>query len=84
MIPGCLWVLALAIVALLPMQAQMLPGFALLLAAPVLLLWIGHVHGWLWLAIGLFAFVSMFRNPLRYILRRVLHRPAPLLRGLEG
>ena len=83
MILGCVWVLAAAIVAMLPMKRQMIPGLALLVAAPVLLVWIGWVHGWLWLAFGVFAFVSMFRNPLLYFLRRALGRPAPLPKELE-
>ena len=62
---GALWVLAAAATAVLPMRRQMIPGLALLIAAPVLLVWIGYAHGWLWLAFGLFAFVSMFRRPLR-------------------
>lgn len=78
LILGSLWVVASAIVAMLPMRAQMLPGLTLLILAPVLLVWIAWVHGWIWLAIGLFAFLSMFRNPLRYFLRRALGRPAPL------
>jgi hypothetical protein len=80
---GALWVIASAIVAMLPMRAQMVPGVALLIAAPVLLVWIGWTHGWVWLALGLFAFVSMFRNPLRYFVRRALGRPAPLPKELE-
>jgi hypothetical protein len=80
---GALWVIASAIVAMLPMRAQMVPGVALLIAAPVLLVWIGWTHGWVWLALGLFAFVSMFRNPLRYFARRALGRPAPLPKELE-
>lgn len=80
---GCLWVIASALVAMLPMRQQMLPGVALLIAAPVLLVWIGRVHGWIWLAIGLFAFVSMFRNPLRYFLFRALGRSAPLPKDLQ-
>jgi hypothetical protein len=48
-----------------------------------LLVWIGWEHGWLWLAIGLFAFLSMFRNPLLYFARRALGRPAPLPKELE-
>ncbi|MES2915835.1 MAG: DUF2484 family protein [Pseudomonadota bacterium] len=83
LILGALWVVAAAVVAMLPMRRQMLPGMALLIAAPVLLVWIGFVHGWLWLALGLFAFVSMFRNPLLYFLRRALGRPAPLPKELE-
>lgn len=80
---GCLWVLASAIVAMLPMKRQMVPGVALLIAAPALLVWIAYVHGWVWLAFGLFAFLSMFRNPLRYFIRRALGLPAPLPKELE-
>jgi Protein of unknown function (DUF2484) len=80
---GCLWVLAATATAMLPMRRQMVPGLALLAAAPVLLVWIGYVHGWLWLAIGLFAFLSMFRNPLLYFLRRAMGKPAPLPKELE-
>ncbi|CAN1504630.1 Protein of unknown function DUF2484 [Paracoccaceae bacterium] len=83
LILGCLWVLASAITAMLPMRMQFPPGITLLIAAPVLLVWIGLVHGWLLLAVGLFAFVSMFRHPLRYFLRRALGRPAPLPKELQ-
>ena len=72
---GCLWVIAAAITAMLPIRRQMLPGFTLLAAAPVLLIWIGYVHGWLWLAVGLFAFASMFRRPLIYVARKALGLP---------
>jgi signal transduction histidine kinase len=75
LILGALWVLATAATAVLPMRRQMIPGLALLIAAPVLLVWIGYAHGWLWLAFGLFAFVSMFRRPLRYFANRALGRP---------
>jgi hypothetical protein len=83
LILGCVWVIAAAVVAMLPMRRQMLPGLALLIAAPALLIWIGLVHGWVWLGFGLFAFLSMFRNPLLYFLRRALGRPAPLPEELE-
>lgn len=67
---GCVWVFASAIVALLPMRLQYAPGITLLVLAPVLLGWIGWVHrGWM-LAFGVFAFLSMFRNPLLYFWRR--------------
>ncbi len=83
LILGALWVLAAALVAMLPMRRQMVPGIALLIAAPVLLAWIAAAHGWVWLAVGLFAFLSMFRNPLIYFARRALGRPAPLPKELE-
>ena len=73
---GCIWVVAAAITAMLPMRFQKFPGIPLLFAAPILLFWIGRVHGWLWLAIGLFAFLSMFRRPLVYLGRRALGIPA--------
>ncbi len=66
----CLWVLASAVVALLPMKHQYKPGFTLLLAAPLLIIWIGYDYGWWVGLIGLFAFGSMFRNPLIYFYRR--------------
>lgn len=77
LIIGALWVVAAAITAMLPMRTQMVPGITLLIAAPVLLVWIGLTHGWLWLAFGTFAFVSMFRNPLLYFIRRALGYPNP-------
>jgi Protein of unknown function (DUF2484) len=83
LILGCVWVLAATATAMLPMRRQMVPGVALLIAAPVLLGWIGYAHGWIWLAVGLFAFLSMFRNPLLYFLRSALGRPAPLPKELE-
>ena len=83
LILGCVWVLASAIVATVPMRGQMVPGVALLLAAPVLLVWTGWAHGGVWLAVGLFAFVSMFRNPRRSFARRALGLPAPLPKELE-
>lgn len=69
---GCLWVVASTVVALLPMRRQYAPGLALLLAAPLLIAWIGHAHGWPYAAAGLFAFVSLFRNPLIFLARRAL------------
>ena len=73
---GCLWVLASAGVALMPMRHQYMPGVALLLLAPLLLIWIGREHG-VWLALlALAAAASMFRRPLIYFGRKAL--------GLEG
>lgn len=78
MVLGALWVLAATATALLPMRHQMIPGLALLIAAPILLVLIGMTYGWLWLAFGLFAFVSMFRRPLRYFALKAMGRdPGP-------
>ena len=70
LISGCVWVLLATFVALLPMRRQYAPGIALLIAAPLLLGWIAMDHGWWIFAAGSFAFLSMYRNPLIYFLRR--------------
>lgn len=75
---GCLWVVAAAGTAMLPMRLQRYPGLPLLLAAPVLLVWIAHDLGWIWLAVGTFAFISMFRRPLEYFARRAMGLPTYL------
>jgi len=74
LIIACLWVLAATITALLQMRHQYAPGLTLLLAAPALLVWIGYDHG-LWVT-GLcaLALISLFRNPLRYLLARARGR----------
>ena len=60
------WVLAATAVAMLPMRQQYIPGVALLIAAPLLILWIGVSVAWGAGVLALAAFVAMFRNPLRY------------------
>ena len=70
LILAALWVLAATIVGLLPMKHQYTPGVILLIAAPLGIAFIGYQHGWLIAALGLAAFVSMFRNPLRYLYKR--------------
>jgi len=73
-IAAALWVLAATGVALLPMRFQYIPGAALLLAAPILLVWLGQAHG-LWVALAAtLAMLSMFRRPLRELLRRARGR----------
>lgn len=65
------WVFASALVALLPMRWQYVPGVALLCVAPVLISHIALAVG-VWAAFGaLLAFGSMFRNPLRYFWKRL-------------
>ncbi|MEP5761186.1 MAG: DUF2484 family protein [Litoreibacter sp.] len=71
LIIGALWVVASTIVAMLPMRLQYVPGLSLLLAAPFLISFIGYQHG-VWIAVvGVLGFVSMFRNPLKYIWKRL-------------
>lgn len=65
-----LWVLAATVTAFLPMRWQAWPGLPLLVAAPVLIVWLSRAHGWWIGALALAAFASMFRNPLRYLWAR--------------
>lgn len=66
----CIWVLLASVTAMLPMRRQYVPGVTLLVLAPVLIGWLGYDFGWVWAAAGLAAFVSMFRNPLKYFWAR--------------
>lgn len=65
------WVFASAAVAMLPMRRQYIPGVALLIAAPILIVMIGLQLGWVVAALGLAAFISMFRNPLKYLIAKL-------------
>jgi Protein of unknown function (DUF2484) len=72
LITACLWVLAAAATAMLPMRRQYAPGITLLVAAPFLIGWIGWTHG-VWIGVAaLAAFLSMFRNPLIYFAKRAM------------
>jgi len=71
LIAAAIWAIAGTITALMPMRAQMVPGLALLVSAPFLLVWIGWENGWGWTVAGLAAFASMMRNPLRYLYQRM-------------
>ena len=74
---AALWVFAATITAFLPMRRQIVPGIALLLAAPVLIGWLAHDFGWLVATLACAAFASMFRHPLRYLMARARgHNPA--------
>ncbi|MFV2002702.1 MAG: DUF2484 family protein [Paracoccaceae bacterium] len=69
-----LWVVAAALVALLPMRAQFPPGIVLLALVPPLLGYIGYQHG-IWITLlALLAVISMFRRPLQHLARFVLAR----------
>ncbi|OAN93214.1 DUF2484 family protein [Sulfitobacter geojensis] len=66
-----LWVFASAGVAMLPMRQQYIPGIVLLIAAPVLIFFIGQQVGWVMALLAIAAFVSMFRNPLKFIVAKL-------------
>ncbi|WP_397542274.1 DUF2484 family protein [Roseovarius salis] len=67
---ACLWVLAGAGVAMLPMRWQIIPGLLLLAAAPVLVWRLAHEAGMLAAGLAALAVLSMFRRPLRHGLKR--------------
>jgi len=69
-IAAILWVFVACAVAMLPMRRQFPPGKMLLFVAPALIIWIGYDFGWLFSLGALAAFLSMFRNPLRYYWRK--------------
>ena len=69
-IAAIVWVFAASGVAMLPMRRQFPPGIVLLIAAPVLIIWLGLDYGWIASAGAMAAFVSMFRNPIRYYWRK--------------
>lgn len=78
------WVLASAAVAMLPMRHQYAPGLTLLLAAPILLFLLAREFGVIYAIVGLGAFISMFRNPLIYLAKKVLGLPVSPPPGREG
>jgi hypothetical protein len=71
-IVSAVWVLAATMTALLPMRDQYVPGVALLILAPLLIVWLGYDFGWGWgWSVAAFAgFASMDRNPLKYFYAR--------------
>lgn len=74
LLAACIWAVLATVVAFLPMRRQFAPGIALLVAAPVIVVWIGIAHGpWL-AAAGLAGFVSMFRRPLKYFALKAMGR----------
>jgi hypothetical protein len=62
-----IWVFASAACAMLPMRHQYVPGVILLILAPLLIIWIGVQVSPLISIAAVVAFISMFRNPLRFI-----------------
>ncbi len=81
---AAIWAILATIVALLPMRFQFIPGFALLVAAPFIVGFIGYQHGF-WIAgLGLLAFLSMFRRPLYFMGRKALGYPVDFPRPGGG
>jgi hypothetical protein len=71
-----LWVFAATGTAMLPMRYQILPGLALLITAPILIVLIGVDYSPWAAGLAAAAFLSMFRRPLTYLTRRALGLPA--------
>ncbi|MCR9068778.1 MAG: DUF2484 family protein [Rhodobacteraceae bacterium] len=74
LILACVWVIAAAIVSMLPMRFQYLPGVTLLILAIPLAVFVAMEVGVLWVLAVIFAVLSMFRRPLYYIARRLVAR----------
>lgn len=68
---ACVWVVAATATSWLPMRRQYIPGVTLLITAPMLLIYIGAVHGWIVGLVCLLAVLSVMRNPLRYLFARL-------------
>jgi hypothetical protein len=71
---ACLWVIAAAGVALLPLRWQIAPGIGLLAGAAVLVWRLAQAAGPVPAGLALLAVVSMFRKPLRHLFRRAVAR----------
>lgn len=78
-----LWVVASALTAMLPMKRQIYTGLPLLIAAPFMLGFLGYQYNYWVVLLGLAAFISMFRHPLKYFARRALGLPVKLPKELE-
>lgn len=70
-----LWVIAAAITALLPMRMQYPPGVTLLILSIPLLVFVGYQNGWWVAALAFISAASIFRNPLKYFIRRAMGYP---------
>jgi len=75
LIVGFGWVAAATVTALLPMRLQFAPGVTLLICAPLVIFYLGWENG-VWIGVAALAgFVSMFRRPLYFLLRKAIGRP---------
>ncbi|MFV1877052.1 DUF2484 family protein [Nioella sp.] len=71
---ACVWVVAAAIVAFLPMRMQYVPGLTLLVLAVPLLVYIGIQHSFWVVLLAVMGLVSMFRRPLWFLGRHLWGR----------
>ena len=78
LILACLWALAAGVTAILPMRLQYPPGLTLLILAPGLIAYIWIENGAIYALLAVAGFISMFRRPLGYFLRRLRNRRGAL------
>jgi len=71
---ACVWVVAAAVVAFLPMRLQYVPGLSLLALAVPLLVYIGIQHSFWVVLLAVGGLISMFRRPLWFMGRRLIGR----------
>lgn len=69
---GCIWVFLAAGLAARPERDWWPAGLGLVAAAPVLALWTGLAHGWVWPVLFLGGFALVFDRPLRAIIGRLI------------
>ena len=78
-----IWVFYPVAFAMLPMLLQYIPAVILLIAAPIMTVWIGiQLNVWVSI-VAVFAFGSMFRNPLRYLWTKLRGQNPKLLPELS-
>ncbi len=73
LILACIWILAGAGVALLPVRRQYAPGIVLLAVAPALIIYLAMQHDPWIIMVSVAVLISMFRRPLMVLIRH-LHR----------
>lgn len=69
---ACLWIIAGAVVAFLPMRFQVVLGLILLVLSVPLLFLLARDFGWVAVVAGLAVIGSMFRKPLAALLRHAI------------
>ena len=79
-----LWVVASVITGMMPMKHQFIPGLTLLILTPFMLGFLGYQYSIWVVLLGLAAFISMFRNPLKYLVRKALGKPVTIPREFES